>query len=1410
MPLVVSEDEKVAEKPIIGYNVIEELSKETSAKGKKAIPGFVDVLGTALELSTTKTEILVSLLQASYRETGGATLKTGTKSQRIPANTGMYLRCRAHAKPALQDQTVLFTPDEAHHLPDGLHVGETLVSLQKGQFSKISIPVWNTTKQDIILSGQTRMGCLEPIKATYPAQVKLKQSVSVATHSVTHRPPISRPGLESRGDNLNTSQSPVSVANGEHWDPPVAIEHLPEEDQQVVKTMLREECNAFAKDDSDVGCIPSLHLQLRLKDNTPVRRTYMSVPKPLHQEVKEYLQDLLNRGWIAESKSSYSSPIVCVRKKDGSLRLCCDYRELNQKSIPDRHPIPRIQDMLDSLGGSSWFSVLDQGKAYHQGFVEESSRPLTAFITPWGLYEWIRIPFGLSSAPAEFQRSMETCLRGLRDEICLPYLDDNLVHSRSFQEHVEHVRLVLQRYQQHGVKLTARKCELFRNKVRFLGKIVSKDGHSVDPADTAPVLALKNNQPKTVGELRKLLGFISYYRPYVQNFSRIAKPLYELLSADTAPAASSTPTSQSRKKKKPSPKLRGQLPSHQSIVWTDHHQVVLNRLIEVLTHPPVMGYPDYSKSFVLHCDASQEGLGAVLYQKQEEKLKVIAYGSRTLTPTEKNYHMHSGKLEFLAMKWAICDRFRDYLYYCPSFVVYTDNNPLTYVLTTAKLNATGHRWIAELADFNFTIKYRPGKRNADADVLSRMPLSPEQYMQQCSQEVDPKIVGCITQALEVHQKEEMPWLCPVTIAHMTSAIDGTHKKVAQIPKGTIRTAQKEDSMIGPVWKYKSQNRFPSKQEQQGGPLDLFILMKQWTKLYLDEDGILRRKTSSGSQLVLPKLYHQLVFKELHEDMGHLGVERTVNLIRERFFWPHMQRDAEQYINHQCTCLKDKRPHKPTRAPLNNIATTYPFELVSIDFLHLETCKGGYEYILVVIDHFTRFAQAYATKNKSAKTVADKIFSDFVLKFGFPTRIHHDMGKEFENQLFLALGKHCHIQNSHTTPYHPEGNGQCERFNRTLLSMLRTLSPDSKKDWKSSLAQVVHAYNCTKSEATGYSPFFLLFGRSPRLPIDSMFDTPVTEKYKTHSEYVKTWTDRMTEAYQVASKVATQAAQRGKGHYDKKTHGAELAPGSRVLVRNLTERGGPGKLRSFWEDAVHVVLRKKCEDSPVYEVKPEIGKGRTRMLHRNLLLPCDYLPIDRGQKIPDRPSARKQGKVPKTTQLPTKISEEISEDESDHEQEQWRSFIPVTQRDYAKEDTELNPEAAEFYPFQFETSEEVTEENTEEVTEELTEDKPVGQPEQTACSPGDVEEENHSPGKPTETVDSDEGEYEDASDALPLRRIQPSRNRKQPKVLTYDTLGQPSSIARNAAVQAIDCIYTLPVCPSWYLSPECFAEDSKNW
>ena len=300
-----------------------------------------------------------------------------------------------------------------------------------------------------------------------------------------------------------------------------------------------------------------------------------------------------------------------------------------------------------------------------------SSRHLTAFVTPWGLLEWLRIPFGLKNAPCKFQRYMETALNDYRDKFCVPYLDDVIVYSATFDDHVDHVGKVLRKLRESGVKLKARKCHLFQNEVNYLGRIVSSGGYKPDPKDAEAMRSLKQWTPKTVGDVRRLMGLLGYYRRYIASFSSIAKSIYDLLKGNHSIA-------ESRNQKCAKKSKSFQVPAIELMEWKENHKQSLDTLVDSSINPLVMAYPEFDKPFVLHTDASQDGLGAVLYQKQDGTMRVIRYASRTLTPAQRNYYLHSGKLEFLALKWAITEQFRDYLAYGPSFTFYTDNNPLTF------------------------------------------------------------------------------------------------------------------------------------------------------------------------------------------------------------------------------------------------------------------------------------------------------------------------------------------------------------------------------------------------------------------------------------------------------------------------------------------------------------------------------------------------------------------------------------------------------------------------------------------------------------------------------------------------------------------------------------------------------------
>ncbi|MCG8034660.1 MAG: DDE-type integrase/transposase/recombinase, partial [Candidatus Thiodiazotropha taylori] len=873
-----------------------------------------------------------------------------------------------------------------------------------------------------------------------------------------------------------------------------------------VKQVLGNWSHIFSKDPTDLGKTDLVKHQIRLSDSTPFKEPYRKIPPAMFEEVRQHLKEMLEAGAIRPSQSPYSSNVVLVRKKDGSLRFCIDFRKLNNRTIKDAYTLPRIDDTIDTLIGAKFFSKLDLRSGYWQVEMEEQDKEKTAFsVGSLGFFECNRMAFGLTNAPATFQRLMERCMGELNLKECLIFLDDILIYSDTFEEHIRRLDAVFSRLHQHGLKLKPSKCEFFKTKVTYLGHVVSADGVETDPDK---IKALSDwPVPHNIKTLRSFLGFTGYYRRYIKDYARIVKPLNDLLVGH--PTNKHAVAEMKKKKKKATPWR-----------WGEFEQNAFDTLKAKLTSPPILAYADFSKPFVVHTDASTEGLGAVLYQEQDGVERVIAYASRGLRNSERNYPAH--KLEFLCLKWAITDKFHDYLY-GNHFQVCTDNNPLTYVLTSAKLDATGHRWLAALGVYNFSLKYKSGKTNNDADGLSRRPQQEVTLLPDAIKAV------CLAYTASRSNCPYAETLVVTCAAQLSESVDPN----IQQPIGSTELSsvdwsreQLKDPSISKVLSFLKNGHCPSKEELVSENSEVVKYLRHWKNLVLS-DGILYRSTVINGepvkQLVLPSNFRDLVLKQLHDELGHQGQDRTLSLVRSRFFWPGFETDVQQKVKNCIRCISRKTIPNPS-AELVNIHSTQPMELVCIDFLSLERSKGGYENILVITDHFTRYAQAFPTRNQLATTTAKVLFDNFIVHYGFPGRLHSDQGRNFESSVIKELCKLAGVEKSRTTPYHPMGNGMVERFNQTLLKMLGTLEEDQKADWKSYVAPLVHAYNATKHDSTGYSPYFLMFGRHPRLAVDAYLGLSSEDpKISDKEHYATKLRKRLQFAYKTASREAEKSA-----------------------------------------------------------------------------------------------------------------------------------------------------------------------------------------------------------------------------------------------------------------------------------------------
>ena len=508
----------------------------------------------------------------------------------------------------------------------------------------------------------------------------------------------------------------------------------------------------------------------------------------------------------------------------------------------------------------------------------------------------------------------------------------------------------------------------------------------------------------------------------------------------------------------------------------------------------------------------------------------------------------------------MCEKFHEYLHGSKPFEVYTDNNPLNYVLTSAKLDACGQRWVAKLANYNFIIKYRCGQSNVEADALSRISWP-----------------NVLSDNLDSSPSSTLDWV----------------------------KIQRADPNLSVVIKLIESGQLLKRKLHRKDSPEVKSLLRIRKNLKLTKAILYRKSYSDNSsskkvlwQLVVPKAYRLRALVGCHDDAGHQGRMRTLSLLRERFFWPGMQEEATQYLLKCPRCLK--RKSTPQVAPMQPIYVTQLLELVHICLWN--PLKETRENVLVITDHFTRYALAYPSKTQTAQAIARILWNNFICHYGFPEKFISDQDRNFESDLIKELCKIAGVKKLHTTPYHPQGNGQCERFNSTLCNMSGTLSDEEKSDWKSYLGCMTHAYNCTKHASTTYSPYFLMFGRHPRLPIDVGFGLSKLncKDNSSKSRYVQKLRRRLNYAFQKASKYSEQQAQKYKSSYDKSMKGPQLQEKDVVLVKIVAHKGRH-KLQDKWEPEEYVVIEQPIAGTPVYKVQPFTG-GNIRTLHRNLVSP----------------------------------------------------------------------------------------------------------------------------------------------------------------------------------------------------------------
>jgi RNase H-like domain found in reverse transcriptase/Reverse transcriptase (RNA-dependent DNA polymerase)/Integrase zinc binding domain len=827
----------------------------------------------------------------------------------------------------------------------------------------------------------------------------------------------------------------------------------------------------------------------------PYQKTRPMNPQEL-KVIRKWLDDNLAKGFIRESRARCAAPLLLAAKPGGGVRICQDYRGLNNITIKNRYPLPLIRETLDALCNAKVYTKLDIIAAFNNIRIAEGDIWKTAFITRFGLFETLVMPFGLCNAPATFQNYINHTLFDLLDKFCTAYLDDILIYSTDKKQHREHVREVVTRLRDAGLQIDIDKCEFETTRTKYLGLIVTPGGVEMDPEKVSTILNWE--PPPALRDLQRFLGFANFYRRFIRDFSKITRPLNDLLKKSTIWS------------------------------WEVEHQTAFDQLKAAFSMAPVLALYDYNRKTVLETDASDWASGGVLSQYDDEGvLRPVAYFSSKHSAQECNYEIYDKEL--LAIIKAL-EEWRPELQGTQEpFEVITDHKNLEYFTTTKALNQRQVRWSEFLSGFNFRIVYRPGTKAVRPDALSRR------------SEDRPKRADINDDRIKNRQRTILPEhiFDPEALAELTREINeevdlaaapidvimpAMDKPIDELIDRAYENSEMAQDMLTALRDASTRRRWPKKWRKE-------------LRVAMADCAVIGNRIYYRGKLFIPpndqELKTQVIYRTHSTGpAGHPGRIKTIDLVSRTYWWPRITRDIEEYVKACELCDRVKASRSAPPGFLQPLPV--PFQAwsdISIDYITpLPECERDgktYQHVLVVVCRLTKMRHFIPVVSLTAEELASVFISRVYCLHGTPDNIISDRGSQFISEFWRQLSDRLGVRLRHSSAFHPETDGQTERINAGVEQYLRAFMNFHQDDWVDWLPLAEFAANNVTSETTGVSPFFANYGFHPKLGTEPTKLLPPNQSAAQRREFLKAnnIADRFERIITQLKALATQAARR---------------------------------------------------------------------------------------------------------------------------------------------------------------------------------------------------------------------------------------------------------------------------------------------